>query len=161
MRTTLAALVFLLALMSAGKSQDDAEDMTQIYAVFDCAAIAFHAVYPAEQTSDESRWTQEYDRLFAFGYSKARAGYARVWDTIMKDPHAALWVKLRVGPEFIVGITWEERDKYIEKIRHDEVVKRAAAATEAGNSTTSLIKDTERAVLEDMFRERNCHLIGR
>jgi hypothetical protein len=157
MRTTLAALVFLLVLMSAGKSQDEDEDVNQIFPVFDCAAIAGHIINnPATGTADP-KWQEESDRLFAYGYRRAKAAFARHWAEITKE--ATLWAKLGVSADYVIGTLYEERDEGIEKNISDEAKKRWVAAFDRREIPNMLNERREAA--EDMFRERNCHLIGR
>jgi hypothetical protein len=149
MRTTFVTIVIVLALMSTGRCQDNdealrkaraegraaAQTMGEIKAVFECAAIASDRV-SAIGTYD-LEWKAEYERLFAFGYNKAEAFLTPDWVTNNKknDP---LFAKLGVSADFLIGMMWVES---IGAIDHGMVLKIA--------------------VLENMFRERNCHLIGR
>jgi hypothetical protein len=145
MRSTFAALTFLLVLMTPGKSQGVNDEQ----AALDCAAIAEVAAF---YDFNDPRWREERDRLFAYWYGIAKAQWAKM-STLIVPPGSAK-EKLGINLDFFVGGEWQEGSHIIKR----RIIDEAAPEGVTPSHDTSVIVA---GIAANMFTVKNCYSVGR
>jgi hypothetical protein len=155
-------LIFALVLMSgtvAAKSQQEL-DAEQFSAAFDCAVLEELAYDYAAipdlthgygATPNAKRQQEEADRLFAYGYERAKTWVSANRAELQKN---SLWANRNMSVDFLIGIFYEAAEKEIKEVIESEVPMNES-------NIGSGIWGPRKLAAEAMFRQRNCHLIGR
>jgi hypothetical protein len=160
----MGALIFVLALMSgtvAAQSQHDMDVAAdQFSAAFDCAVIEERAHEYAsipdltngyDATPDAKRQQEEADRLFAYGYERAKTWVSANRAELQKN---SLWANRNMSGDFLIGVFYEAAEKEIKEAIESEVPINLS-------NIGSGIWEPRKLAAETIFRQRNCHLIGR
>jgi hypothetical protein len=126
---------------ATAKSQNLAGD--QAAAAFECAALAAHA-------ADSSPIRKDAERLFAYGYEKAKNFFS---DEKMRRglEREIPWVH-PANIDFWIGFSWATYMFEINKLIDNKA--------SPGKAPYSVIKNRQRIEAEKEFSRRNCRLIG-